>query len=173
VLRNLHRQSLDGDLAADLREHAALGHANGLTDQLHDDLRLDRLVEPHLLEIHVDDPAAYRVLLVVLENRRMRGLLAFQGHVEDRVQARVAREHAPQLALRDRDRVRFLAAPVEDARDQPLLAQTARFGGAATFALRYLQLHPFAGHRRGSLARTGRTGKTRTASMVGAAESAP
>ena len=72
VLRNLHRQGLDGDLAADLREHAALGDADRLADQLHDDLRLDRLVEPHLLKVDVDDPAAHRMLLVLLEDRGVR-----------------------------------------------------------------------------------------------------
>jgi len=116
----------------------------------HDHLRLDRLVEPDLLEVDVDDPAADRMLLVVLEDRRVRGLLALERHVEDCVQPGIAREDAPQLALGDADRVRLLAPAVEHARDQPLLAQTARFGGAAAFALRHLQLHSFSGHSAGN-----------------------
>jgi hypothetical protein len=146
MLRNLHRQGLDGDLATDLREHASLGDADRLADELNHDLRLDRLVETHLLQVNVDDPAAHGVLLVVLEDRRMRRLLALERDIEDRVEARVAGQHASQLALRDRDRVRLLAPPVEHAGDQSLLAQPARFGGATALALLYLQLHSLARH---------------------------
>ena len=152
VLGNLHRQRLDPDLAADLREHAALGDTDRLADELDDDLRLDRLVEPDLLQVDVDQPALHRVLLVVLEDRGVGGLLAFERDVEDRVQPLSAGQHAPQLSLGNADRVRLLAAPVEHGRNQPLLAQAARFGGAAALALLYLQLHSLAGHRRGSLA---------------------
>ena len=125
VLGNLHRQRLDRDLAVDLGEHAALGHADRLADQLDHDAGLNRLVEADLLQVDVDDPALDRVLLVLLENRRVGRLLALERDVEDRVQALAARQHAAQLALGDADRVRRLAAAVEDARNQPLLAQAA------------------------------------------------
>jgi hypothetical protein len=157
VLGDLHRQGLDPDLARDLREHAAFGDADGLADELHHDLRLDRLVEPHLLEVDVDQAALHGVLLVILEDRRVSGLLALEGDVEDRVKTLSAGQHPAQLALGHADRVRLLAAPVEDARNQPLLAQAARLGGAAALALLYLQLHSLAGHRRGSLARRRKT----------------
>ena len=52
-----------------------------------------------------------RIELVLLEDRRVGGLLALEDDVEDRVQAVVARQHAPELALRDADRMRLLPAP--------------------------------------------------------------
>ena len=154
MLGDLQRQRLDRDLAIDLREHAALGHADRLTDELHDDARLDRAVEPHLLQVDVGDPTLDRMLLVVLEDRRVGRVLALERHVEDRVQAVAAGEHAPQLTLGDADRLRVLAATVEHARDQPLLAQAARLRGASALAVLHLQLHSLAGHRRRILART-------------------
>src|SRR5205814_7300952 len=88
MLRNLQRQRLDRDLADDLRGDAALGDADRLADQLDHDPRLDRLVEAHLLEVDVRESALHRVLLVLLEDRRARGVLAVEGDVEDRVQDR-------------------------------------------------------------------------------------
>ena len=58
VVRDLQRQRLDVELAADLREDAAFLHAGGLADELDRDLRLDRLVEPDLVQIDVREPAA-------------------------------------------------------------------------------------------------------------------
>src|SRR5262249_52004912 len=118
------RQRLDVHLARDLGERAALLHAGRLVaaDELDDHRGLDRLVEPHLLEVDVDDGASDRVLLEVLEDRRARGLLALEDDVEDRVHPRPARAPPPQLALRNRDRVRRLAASVDDTRNEALTA---------------------------------------------------
>src|ERR671934_2813470 len=44
VLRNLHRERFDVDLALHLREHAAFLRARGLADELDSHTRLDRLV---------------------------------------------------------------------------------------------------------------------------------
>ena len=62
------------------------------------------------------------------------------------MQPGAAREHPPQLALRDAERLRLLSPAVEDARDQPLLAQAARLRGATALAVLHGQLHAFAGH---------------------------
>ncbi len=78
----------------------------------------------------------------------MRRLLAREHDVEDGVQTAGAREDATQIALGDADRVRSLAVAVEDAWDEALLAQASGVGGAASFALPYFQLDPFAGHYR-------------------------
>ena len=108
--------------------------------------RLDRLVEADLLEVDVGDAAGDHVLLVVLEDRRMGRLLAFEHDVEDRVQARWAGQDAAKLSLGDTDRVRRLPAPVEDAGNHPVAAQAARIGGTASLALRYFQLDSFTCH---------------------------
>ena len=111
----------------DLGEHAAGLRPDALADELDDDGRLDRLVEPHLLEVEVVDLPADRIDLVVLEDRRVRRLLALEHDVEDRVQSGGAGQHAAELALGHGDRVRLVPAPVEDAGDHP------RFrAGAAT-----------------------------------------
>ncbi len=146
MIRDLERQSLDADLAVDLREHAALLHARGLTDQLDRDLRLDRLVEPHLVQVDVGEPAAGNLLLVVLEHGGMSRLLPVEHDVEDRVRAGIARERAPELALRDAERMRRLAPAVEDAGHEPLVAQAACVGRAATLARLDLELDSFSGH---------------------------
>jgi hypothetical protein len=61
VLGNLERQRLDGDLAQNLREDAAFLHAGGniAAGQVDGDRGVDRLVEPHLLQVDVRDAAAY------------------------------------------------------------------------------------------------------------------
>ena len=71
ALRNLERQRLDVDLVRDLRQDAALAHADRVADERDRDRRLDRLVEPDLLEVDVRDRAAHLVALVVLEDRRV------------------------------------------------------------------------------------------------------
>src|SRR5438094_767103 len=139
VLRNLHRQRLDIDLALHLREHAALLRTDGLADQLDGDARLDRLVEPHLLEIDVRDVTADRILLVVLEDRGMGRRLALEHDVEDRVEPAGAGQHTPEIALRHADRIGAFPLPVEDAGDEPLLAQPPSVGGAARLALLHRQ----------------------------------
>ena len=89
---------------------------------------MDRLVEPNFLQVDVRDRAANVVELVLLEHRRV-GLAAVDHDVEHGVQPARAGERVAQVALGDRDRVRLLAA-VEDAGDQPLLAQAPRLGRA-------------------------------------------
>ena len=89
--RHLHRQRLDAQLVERLAEHAALDDARRLADQLQADRRLDRLVEPHLVQVEVGDPAANGVLLELLDDRRVRRLLALDDDVEDRVQAGLRR----------------------------------------------------------------------------------
>src|SRR4051812_21119977 len=92
------------------------------------------------------DVTANRILLVVLEDRGVRRLLPLEDDVENRVQASLPREHAAKIALRDADRVWFLAAAVEDAGDESLTAKAARVGRAAPLALPHSQLHAFARH---------------------------
>ena len=147
MLRHLHRQRLDVDLATHLRQNAALAHSRRVLSahQLHGDRRLDRLVEPHLLQVDVDQAAAQRILLILLEDRRMRGLLPGEHDVENRVEAAGAAERAAQLALRDTDRVR-LRAPVEDARDETLLAQAPGLPRTDAVALPDFQLDPLSRH---------------------------
>ncbi len=51
------------------------------------------------MEVHVQESIPGRVQLVVLEHRVVRLLRALDDDVEDRVQAMVARQNAPELAL--------------------------------------------------------------------------
>src|SRR5437588_450049 len=146
VLGDVHRQALDAHVARHLREDAALGDAARLADQMDRHLRLDRLVEPHLVEVDVRDAAAERILLVRLEDRVVRGLLAVEDDVEDRVQPARAAERAPKVALLDAEGVRRLPASVEDTGDEPLPSQPPRFRRAAALAILDLQPDPFAGH---------------------------
>ena len=125
VLRDLHRESFDLQLARDEREDAAGLHAHRLADELHDDRGLDRLVEPDLAQVDVGDRPADRILLVLGEDRRVDGLLSLEDDVEDRVQARRPGHRGPQVLLGDRDRPR-MALPVEDAGNEPLGAQAPR-----------------------------------------------
>jgi hypothetical protein len=64
------------------------------------------------------------------------------------VQARGARECAPELTLCDADRDR-LAVAVEDSWDDPFPAQTARLGRAALVALGDDEFGAFSGHSGG------------------------
>ena len=89
-----------------------------------DDGRLDRLVEPHLVEVDVRERAADRMLLVLLEHRVVRRLLPLDHDVDDRVQPRRVGERRPQVALLDEDRAGVTLA-VEDAGNEPLLAEAA------------------------------------------------
>ncbi len=63
----------------------------------------------------------------------------------------VARQHAPELAFLDTDRVRLLAAPIEDAGDHPVLAQPPGLPRPAVLALLNFQTDPFAGHTGGEV----------------------
>ena len=58
VLGDRRRQGLDVELAGDLLHDAADLGARRLADELHDDCRLDRLVEPYLVEVDVRDRAS-------------------------------------------------------------------------------------------------------------------
>ena len=83
----------------------------------------------------------------------MRRLLPLEHDVEDRVQAALSRQNTTKVALRNADRVRLLAAAVQDAGDEPFTPQAACVGRAARLALLHLQLDSFAGHfRRGMVA---------------------
>ena len=145
VLRDFHRERLDVQLALDERDDAALLGALGLADELDDDGRLDRLVEPHLAEVDVGDRAAHRILLVLGEDRRMHRLLTLEDDVEDGVQPRLPGHRPAQGALGHRDRAR-LAVPVEHAGNHALRAQAPRMARATLLALLNLELDSVAGH---------------------------
>ena len=131
-------------LTRHLREDTAgVLHADGLTDEMDDDGRLDRLVEPHLPEIDVRDGAANRIALEMGQHRRMHGLLALDDHVEDRVEPRRAGNGRSKIPLGDEDRAR-VALPVEDAGHEPGRAQAPRVARPALLALLHLELEPFA-----------------------------
>ena len=151
MLRDFHRQRFDVDLALHLRQDAAFLRTRRLADELDVDHGLDRLVEAHLVEVDVRDVAAQRILLVVLQDRRVRRLLPLEDDVEDRVQPAGAGQHPPQLALRHADGVRLLALAVEHPRDQPFLPQPPRVGRAAPVALPHLELDAFTRHDGGEV----------------------
>ncbi len=94
----------------------------------------------------MDELPAQRILLVVLENRRARPILALEDDVEDRVHAAAAGQHAPELALGNADRVRRIAVPVDDPGDQAAAAQPAGLARARVLTRRHLQLDPLTGH---------------------------
>jgi hypothetical protein len=146
ALGHFERQRLDGDLADHLRQDAALLHTLGLSDQLDHDLRLDRLVEPHLLQVDVSQAAGQHVLLIVLQDRRMSRLLTVENDVEDRVEAAVTGEHAPQGALGNANCMRRLATPVEDAGDDSFASQPAGIRRSAALALHDLEPHSLSCH---------------------------
>ncbi len=68
--------------------------------------RLDHLVEPDLVQVDVEQPGTHGIELVLLQHCVMRGLLAVEDDVEDRVEAVLSREDAAKLALLDGERVR-------------------------------------------------------------------
>ena len=109
------------------------------------DGRLDRDVEPHFLQVDVADVAADRIPLVLLQDRRMRGALALEHDVEHGVQPRGAGQRGAELALADRERLRG-RAPVEDARNEALLAQAPRLGRAEPGPFLHLETKSVAGH---------------------------
>ena len=87
-------------------EDAALLDADRLADERDRDRGLDRLVEPHLLEVDVRDRAAHLVALVVLEDRRVRASRRRSRRRARRAMPAGGRQRGPQLALADRDRDR-------------------------------------------------------------------
>ena len=130
VLGNLHRESLDLELARDERDDAARLGADRFADEVNDDRCLDRLIEPHLAEVDVGDLPAHGILLILGQDRRMHGRLTLEHDVEDRVQPRRPGHRGPQILLRDRDRAR-MPLPVEHARNR-----RRRCAGAASGASR-------------------------------------
>src|ERR687892_2678842 len=115
---------------------------------------MDRLVEPHLVQVDVEQPGTRRIELILLEHGMVSGPLAVEDDVEDRVQTMVAREDAAELPLLDAERMCLLAAPVEDAGDEPSRAQTTRLRAPTRLAGLDVELDTFTGHvRRPSLAK--------------------
>ena len=125
-------------LAGDLLHDAADLRTGRLTDELHDDRRLDRLVEANLVEVDVRDRSADRMLLVVLEDGVMRRLLALDHDVDDPVQAGRAGQGDPQLPLTDDEGLVGLA--VEHAGNEPLTAQALDVAGAELIGAPLLDL---------------------------------
>ena len=87
------------------------------------------------MQVDVEEPGAHGVELVVLHDRVVRLLLAFEDDVEDRVQTMVARERLAELALLDRERMRLVPVPVEDAGDHSFTPQASRVAGSPALAL--------------------------------------
>ena len=109
---------------------------------MHGHLRLDLLVEADLHEVDVDQLAADRMELLVLDDHRAR--VAVDREVDQRARAD---EHAAQRALLDGERDGVaLGSPVDHAGHQPLLAQAARDARAELLALADLQADSLVGH---------------------------
>ena len=147
ALRDLHRQRLDVQRRAGLREHAALLDAGCVLGAVEVDVdgRLDRDVEADLQQVDVADVAADRIALVLLQDRRVRRGLTVEHDVEHGVQAGRAGQRGAEIALVDDERLRAGLA-VEDAGNEPLLAQAPRLGRAEPFAFLYLETKSVAGH---------------------------
>ena len=144
VLGDLGRKRLDLELARDEREDAAGLHTLGLADELDDDRRLDRLVEPDLAQVDVRDGAADRVLLVVGEDRRVDGLLALDGRRRGSRAGRRARSARPRSCS---GTAIARASPCRRGRRE----RDPGRAGAATHASRarplaHLELEPVPGH---------------------------
>ena len=80
------RERLDVHLVDGLVERAAHVHALGVALEVDRDHGLDLLVEPDLVKVDVDDPAAHRVELEILDQHRPALAVAVERDVEDRVQ---------------------------------------------------------------------------------------
>jgi hypothetical protein len=145
---NLHRQRLDVHLACDLRERAALAHAGRvLARDEHDGHgRRDRLVETDLLQVDVDELSAERILLVVLEDRRVSTPPRRRDDVEDRVHpappvsAPRSSRSGIEIAMRLRRPGRRECPGSAPACAACALARPGALAG------RHFKLDPFAGH---------------------------
>src|SRR5581483_4224972 len=164
AVRNAERQSLHRDLPDERRQDAPLPHSRCLADQLDGHLGRDHLVEANLVQVEVRDPAPDRIHLEVLEDRGVRRLLALEHDVEDGVTSVRPGEYASQRPLRHRDRVRLLAAPVQDAGNETRAAQPRARPRSGAFALLHLQPDPLSCHG-GRLYPQARGGRPRAVSQ--------
>ncbi len=87
--------------------------------ELDRDLGLDRLVEPHLLQVDVLEAAAHGVQLLLLDHDRD-GFAALDLEVEQR---RAFAEDVAHVAFGDLEGPRLGAAAVDDAGHEALAAQ--------------------------------------------------
>jgi len=67
IFSGIWRLADHGERAADLLQDAAVGHADGLSDQHHRHVDHHVLVHPDFEEVDVEDVPVHRVLLVVLK----------------------------------------------------------------------------------------------------------
>ena len=107
---------------------------------------MDRLVEPHFLQVDVEQPRPRWIELVLLEHGVVGLLGALDDDVDDRVEAVGAGQDAAEVTLADAERLRRLAAPVKNARDRPCSAQTARSRAPAVLPRLHFQLDAFSSH---------------------------
>ena len=99
------------------------------------------------MEVDVRERSAQRMLLVLLQHRVMRRLLALDDDIDDGVQARGAREGDAEVTLADHDRA-GMTLPVENAGNEPLPTQPSRVprAGLRRSALAHLECDPVVGH---------------------------
>src|SRR5829696_5077763 len=145
-LRDVHRKRLDVDLPQRLLQHAALGDPLRLSGELDDHLRVDRLIEPNLLEVNVEEAVLHGVKLVLLEHGVVGLLGALDDDVDDRVEAVGAGEDPAELPLADAERLRGLPAPVENAGNCPFGAQTAGSRASTVLPRLHFELDTFTSH---------------------------
>ncbi len=152
TLRHRHRQRLDGDLADDLGQQASERDARGDADELDRDLRLDRPVEPDLVEVDVQQRRSPRIELIVLQDGVMGLLLALEDDVQDRVRPVASPERLAQLPLLDHKGA-WAPRAVEHTGNETLATQPPRRPGAAVLAFAHLELDAFSSHPAGKCSR--------------------
>ena len=146
-LGNFHRQRLDVERGGRLGEHAALFHAGRVLGPVQVDLhgRLDRDVEPHFLQVDVPHVPPDRIALVLLQDRGVHLGLALQDDVEHGMQSGRAGQRRAELTLADGEGLRC-RLPVEDAGNEPLLAQAPGLGRAEPRTFLHFETKSVAGH---------------------------
>ena len=107
--------------------------------------RLDRDVEPDFLQVDVAHVPPDRVALVLLQDRGVHLGLTLEHDVEHRVQPGRAGQRGAKLTLADGERLRRRLA-VEDAGNEPLLAQAPGLGRAEPRTFLHLETKSVAGH---------------------------
>jgi len=100
------------------------------------------------VQVDVQEPGANGIELVVLDDRVMSLLLALEDDVEDRVQAMVACQRPPELALLNAERMRLAPVPVENSRDEASGTQAPGLAASARLPRLHLQLDSFSCHFR-------------------------